>query len=71
MNDQISKLPVTWAYNLWHADTLPYTKAAREIGQLVRFPETRNGGFSLDSAKVPGQPGVIQRTLDSVKNFFK
>ena len=50
MNDQVSKLPITWAYNLWHADTLPFDVAAREIGQKVKLPTSQ-------------QPGKIENNL--------
>jgi hypothetical protein len=40
MNDQISKLSVTMAYNLWHADTLPYNSPQVPVG--LNFPSLNN-----------------------------
>jgi hypothetical protein len=73
INDQVSKLPVTWAYNLWHAETLPFTKAAREIGQRVQFPIQQGLGTIFNNTPnntlgPNGQAGATP-TRDGIPGF--
>ena len=37
INDTISRLPITFAYNVWHNKNLPFNAAAREIGEKVNL----------------------------------
>lgn len=54
MNDAISRISVTFAYNIWSADTLPYDQQARQIGEKVQ--SLRNNLESYVPGDVNGPP---------------
>jgi hypothetical protein len=64
LNDQVSKLNVTFAYNLWHSDSLPYN--SDKIPQGLNFPSLRNN-LPATAVAAPNTPSV----LDIFKNTFK
>ena len=65
INDQVSKLSVTFAYNLWHADTLPYNTASIPPG--LKFPSLNNNL----PASVPTTPDSFNQAIKQFKDSFK
>lgn len=58
INDQLSKLSVTFAYNLWHSDALPYNSPEIPVG--LNFPSLRNNLPAIAPQETPTPaPGAL------------